>query len=178
MRVSVCCVRCRMEVSGVAENNPDEAVARLLNNLGLHLRGRRCRNRRRAMSSESTTVVERGVWRHVDDQSSCVSYPDSFNFTLTDDLILCSPHGRTMVCIPAPSDVAQTGGGPTPHAPAREPLSGFRWPCERRYAHGPHPTPCDQCAEEGHGQCPNACPGVGAHPLTMIGGHYRDDRDA
>ena len=119
-----------MEVNGVAED-PEEAVARLLNNLGLHLRGRRCRNRRRAMSTERTT---------------------------------------------APSDVAQTGGGPTTHAPAREPLSGFRWPCERRVAHGPHPVPCDQCAEEGHGQCPNTCPGVGAHPLTMIGGKYRDDR--
>ena len=144
MRVSVSCVRCRMEVSGVADDL-DEAVARLLNNLGLHLRGRRCRNRRRAMSTDRTT---------------------------------------------APSDVAQTGGGPTTHAPAREPLSGFRWPCERRDAHGPHnayadasPSEfCPVCGRErgqshARSDCDGECPGVDAHPLTMIGGRYRDDRE-
>lgn len=84
----------------------------------------------------------------------------------------CSERGTA-----APYAVAQPATGPTPHAPAREPLSGFRWPCARRTAHGPHATPCDQCDEEGHGQCPNECPGVAAHPLTMIGGHHTDDRD-
>jgi hypothetical protein len=53
--------------------------------------------------------------------------------------------------------VAQAGGGPTTHAPAREPLRAFAWPCEKRTAH------------ESHGDCP----GVKAHPLTMIGGGYR-----
>jgi hypothetical protein len=53
--------------------------------------------------------------------------------------------------------VAQAGGGPTTHAPAREPLRAFVWPCEKRTAH------------ESHGDCP----GVMAHPLTMIGGGYR-----
>ena len=60
----------------------------------------------------------------------------------------------------SPSDVAQPATGPTTHAPTREPLSGFRWPCERRTAHSPH----------------DGCPGVAAHPLTMIGGQHRDDR--
>lgn len=60
----------------------------------------------------------------------------------------------------APQTVAQPATGPTTHAHTREPLSGFRWPCERRTAHGPH----------------DGCPGVAAHPLTMIGGQHRDDR--
>lgn len=127
MRVTVSCVKCRMEVNGVADDDPDEAVARLLNNLGLHLRGRRCRNRRRAMSSEATT---------------------------------------------APSDVAQTGGGPTTHAPAREPLSGFRWPCDRRVAHKAHGS--DDRPAYRDGVRIASCPGVGAYPTTMIGGGYRD----
>jgi len=52
--------------------------------------------------------------------------------------------------------VAQAGGGPTAHAPAREPLRAFAWPCGKRTAH------------ESHGDCP----GVKGHPLTMIGGGY------
>lgn len=47
----------------------------------------------------------------------------------------------------------------------------FEWPCSIRKAHGPHPTPCADCREDGSGDaCPNQCPGVPAHPATMAGG--------
>lgn len=59
----------------------------------------------------------------------------------------------------ASQTVAQSTGGPTTHAPAREPLRAFVWPCEKRTAH------------ESHGDCP----GVKAHPLTMMGGGYREE---
>jgi hypothetical protein len=62
----------------------------------------------------------------------------------------------------------------------------FEWPCDRRVAHHPHQIEwiesehgCDG-TEEGCAQtCPVPvqmifdCPGVGAHPTTMIGGQYR-----
>lgn len=50
----------------------------------------------------------------------------------------------------------------------------FKWPCNKRTAHGPHQAPCtfdicpDQvldCEDDTH-----PCPGVKAHPATMIGG--------
>jgi hypothetical protein len=37
-------------------------------------------------------------WRHVDDLSPCTSYPDSLNFTKTDDLHICG-HDRTMAMV-------------------------------------------------------------------------------
>ncbi len=51
-------------------------------------------------------------------------------------------------------------------------MSDFKWPCDRRVAHGPHAVPCSQ-----HGtrytlcdfDCDIECPGVKAHPNTMIG---------
>lgn len=63
----------------------------------------------------------------------------------------------------------------------------FSWPCERRDAHKPHPrTPAGWIAPEDSEQNAPAylsgdgtktteamCPGVGAHPSTMIGGQYR-----
>ena len=39
----------------------------------------------------------------------------------------------------------------------------FKWPCNRRIAHGPH------IIEEGT-KYEKSCPGVLAHPATMIGG--------
>ena len=53
--------------------------------------------------------------------------------------------------------VAQTRGGTPTHPHTREPLRAFVWPCEKRTAHEPH----------------GDCPGVKAHPRTMIGGGYR-----
>ena len=57
----------------------------------------------------------------------------------------------------APSEAPEDGGGPPTHAHAPEPLTGFVWPCEKRIAHDRH----------------DDCPGVRAHPNTMIGGGYR-----
>lgn len=49
-------------------------------------------------------------------------------------------------------------------------LSEFEWPCDKRRAHGPHEVvertgPQDWELSE--------CPGVLAHPATMIGGRLR-----
>lgn len=59
----------------------------------------------------------------------------------------------------------------------------FKWPCQRREAHGPHPrTPMGLMASEdsetnasaylngeGGKTAEHMCPGVKAHPNTMIG---------
>lgn len=75
--------------------------------------------------------------------------------------------------------------------------STFDWPCDRRDAHHPHPS-CSTCDSTGrlpymvemglvdveddtvpcvdcNGE-PGPCPGVGAHPSTMIGGAYHSER--
>ena len=50
----------------------------------------------------------------------------------------------------------------------------FEWPCDRRDAHHPHRV--DHGGGDGVTQTyePTVfdCPGVGAHPLTQIGGAY------
>jgi hypothetical protein len=58
--------------------------------------------------------------------------------------------------------------------PARE---EFKWPCYKRKAHGKHYKACFDHPEElgmtgPFEPCPNCeeCPGVLAHPATMIGG--------
>lgn len=65
----------------------------------------------------------------------------------------------------------------------------FEWPCDRRVAHGPHliewidteaAHDCDGTEESCVANCPVPipvhqnfdCPGVLAHPATMIGGAY------
>lgn len=48
---------------------------------------------------ETTLRHAKGFWRHADDKSACVSYPDSMNFTFTLDSVTCNTHGRKMVCI-------------------------------------------------------------------------------
>lgn len=58
----------------------------------------------------------------------------------------------------ASQTVVQGTGGSPAHPRTHEPLSAFVWPCEKRTAHEPH----------------DDCPGVKAHPLTMIGGGYRE----
>lgn len=45
--------------------------------------------------------VEKGVWRHSDDLTPCVAYPDPLDFTLVNEPVICSLHGRTVVCVPA-----------------------------------------------------------------------------
>jgi hypothetical protein len=69
----------------------------------------------------------------------------------------------------------------------------FEWPCDRRDAHGPHRIEwTDTEAEHGCGGveeeciriCPVPvpiqrvfeCPGVLAHPATMIGGNHKEER--
>lgn len=65
-------------------------------------------------------------------------------------------------------------------------LNDFEWPCSEREAHGPHPEirieaehGCDGSEDDCMKTCPVPvqvvfdCPGVSAHPLTMIGGQYR-----
>ena len=55
-------------------------------------------------------------------------------------------------------------------------LGCFPWPCGRRYAHGPHPVPTLDPGAEGWDMArvyERRCPGVKAHPLTMIGGRHR-----
>lgn len=53
----------------------------------------------------------------------------------------------------------------------------FEWPCAKRKAHGPHPDPdalhnfdCDADQDDVDCGCGIECPGVKAHPATMIGG--------
>jgi hypothetical protein len=58
----------------------------------------------------------------------------------------------------ASQTVVQGTGGSPAHPRTREPLRAFVWPCEKRTAH------------DSHGDCP----GVKAHPFTMIGGGYRE----
>lgn len=41
----------------------------------------------------------RGVWRHQDDMSHCISYPDSFDWTWVESEWTCAIHGRVLVCI-------------------------------------------------------------------------------
>lgn len=51
-------------------------------------------------------------------------------------------------------------------------MLGFDWPCDRHEAHGPHPVYCPEHGPEGLAWvCDGTqeCPGVNAHPLTMIG---------
>jgi hypothetical protein len=56
----------------------------------------------------------------------------------------------------------------------------FDWPCSKRRAHGPHLKECHNhvggVSNYVRGkQCPNCvvCPGVKAHPATMIGGAFK-----
>lgn len=66
------------------------------------------------------------------------------------------------------------------------PVEEFEWPCDRHEAHGPHRIEwtasehgCDGTEEVCSQTCPvpvqmvEECPGVDAHPLTMIGGAYK-----
>ena len=52
----------------------------------------------------------------------------------------------------------------------------FEWPCDRRDAHGRHPTGCKVLSNspgmhDHFGSCETGeCPGVPAHPATMAGG--------
>jgi hypothetical protein len=48
----------------------------------------------------------------------------------------------------------------------------FEWPCDRRDAHHPHiiKVQVDDKSYQVHD-----CPGVGAHPLTQIGGGYKEE---
>jgi hypothetical protein len=50
------------------------------------------------------------------------------------------------------------------------PVEEFDWPCDRREAHHPHEV-IDQTGPQDWDRW--ECPGVGAHPLTMIGGAYK-----
>lgn len=64
------------------------------------------------------------------------------------------------------AQLADEGRGPGPRG---------GWPCDRRDAHGPHPAPVlHGCPPEGAAavwptEPPGECPGVRAHPGTMIG---------
>lgn len=57
----------------------------------------------------------------------------------------------------------------------KTPADEFDWPCDRREAHGPHPVDCQILSygpgiHDHSGSCePADCPGVLAHPATMIG---------
>jgi hypothetical protein len=42
------------------------------------------------------TSVERGVWRHVIDMTECKQYPDSIDWSYTEESHLCSRHNRRM----------------------------------------------------------------------------------
>lgn len=50
-------------------------------------------------------------------------------------------------------------------------MNEFEWPCDKRIAHGPHDrTPLDGYYVGGNGiTTEKRCPGVKAHPDTMIG---------
>lgn len=61
----------------------------------------------------------------------------------------------------------------------------FEWPCDRRVAHEPHnaytdSSPSEFCPvcgrergqEHARSDCDGICPGVRAHPHTVIGGNY------
>ena len=57
----------------------------------------------------------------------------------------------------------------------------FKWPCARRDAHGPHRTSKPVMEPSVNGHLPVMrdieeydCPGVKAHPATMIGGGYKE----
>jgi len=54
----------------------------------------------------------------------------------------------------------------------------FRWPCARRDAHKPHDVPACEASDPQPGTVSPftlvPCPGVNAHPFTMIGGAYPD----
>lgn len=65
-------------------------------------------------------------------------------------------------------------------------IESYDWPCDRRVAHRPHTEVwaepehgCDGTEEDCMKTCPIPvqavlhCPGVKAHPLTMIGGANR-----
>lgn len=63
----------------------------------------------------------------------------------------------------------------------------FKWPCDKRKAHAPHPlkTACSRCYQRGFsshtGGCDKdvvveECPGVKVHPATQIGGNYKETR--
>lgn len=65
--------------------------------------------------------------------------------------------------------------GPVPFPPVPEPvreLGEFGWPCDLRTAHGPHVLVTEEIHDaSGRLLATRAedCPGVGAHPDTMIG---------
>lgn len=55
----------------------------------------------------------------------------------------------------------------------------FEWPCDKRRAHGPHdPVPCAIHSPNPALRCRDCfmCPGVKAHPATMIGGSDAQER--
>jgi hypothetical protein len=57
----------------------------------------------------------------------------------------------------------------------------FEWPCDRRDAHGEHEVGVRQRVAEGMSAAHTEritliCPGVLAHPATMIGGNYKEER--
>jgi hypothetical protein len=50
-------------------------------------------------------------------------------------------------------------------------MTKFEWPCDRRDAHHPH-----EIHNEFMEECVvYQCPGVGAHPLTQIGGAHTEE---
>lgn len=74
--------------------------------------------------------------------------------------------------VTASQTVAQPTGGPPAHpAPTRAAAGRFDWPCDRRDAHGPH-TVREQMLTGPNEFEERECPGVKAHPTTMIGGGY------
>lgn len=58
---------------------------------------------------------------------------------------------------------------PAPRPPA------FRWPCDRRAAHGPHSVRVQMLTGPADYE-DDTCPGVPAHPATMAGGSHHDTR--
>ena len=47
-------------------------------------------------------------------------------------------------------------------------MDEFEWPCYKRHAHGPHEVEAETDDDWNWD-----CPGVKAHPATMIGGNFK-----
>lgn len=85
----------------------------------------------------------------------------------------CAPLWATVtcpVCNARPGNHCRTGSRllpmPEPH-PARYDMLQHPWPCHRRTAHGPHTITVSTNPPTHSRAYP--CPGVRAHPNTMIG---------